>query len=392
MTVRLVHCSLAVLLVAASQRAEPPVRIHWELGPDYPFGIQDSAMGIVGGALISAGGFTRHPLQIVAKYPGAFGGQKSGFTALTFALSLQEPGRGWERIADVPGPPRQAAAAAVVGDALYVVGGFNYTAPHTYREVYRLRKVSGQWRWDRISADLPWPVSEPGVAVLDKRIYLVGGADFYRLPSEKSEDFASERGRTGQPVGKALLMLDTEKLAAGWQRLPDLPGTSRFDTAVAAARGKIYSLGGVHRTGGAGYRNAVDSWAFDPATGKWSRLPDAPQGSNRRAVAWRDRYLVLLAGYRYNLTQYPDGKVTDVYSAEDRKRKSADFFEDTVLVYDTVIQKWSQADGLRERTSWPMADVAGDRIYALGGEGGPRLFHPATLQIGTIQTLRAGGR
>ncbi len=385
MACRVVHRGVAALLVGLLAGAQPPVRIRWEPGPDYPMGIQDSAMGIVDGALVSAGGFTRHPLQVVAKYPGAFGGQKSGFTALTFALSLREPGHGWERIADVPGPPRQAAAAAVVGNELYVVGGFNYTAPHTYREVYRLTKPAGRWAWDRIPADLPWPVSEPGVAVMGKRIYLVGGADFHRLPGEKSEDFASERGRTGQPVGKALLMLDTERLSAGWQRLADLPGTSRFDTAVAAAGGRIYSLGGVHRAGGAGYRNAIDSWEFDPATGKWSRLPDAPQGSNRRAVAWRDRYLVLLAGYRYNLTQSPDGKVTDVYTPDERKRKWTDFFENTVLLYDTEAKRWSHADPLLERTSWPMADIAGDRIYSLGGEGGPRLFHPASLQIGIIQ-------
>lgn len=376
---------MAVVVVAAlALGGSTPVRIRWELGPDYPMGIQDSAMAIVDGTLISAGGFTRHPLQIVAKYPDAFGGGKSGFTALTFALSLKESGRGWQRIADLPGPPRQAATAAVVGGELYVMGGFSYTAPHTYVEVFRLRKSGHAWAWDRIPADLPWPVSEAGVAVLGKRIYMVGGADFYRLPGEKSEDFVSERGRTGAPVGKALLMLDTARLSAGWQRLPDLPGTSRFDAAVAVAGGKLYSMGGVHRTGGPGYRNAVDSWVFDPGDSRWSRLEDAPQGSNRRAVAWRDRYLILVAGYRYNLTQYPDGRTADVYTADERKRKFQDFFEDTVLVYDTLTRQWNTADRLIERTSWPMADVEGDRVYVLGGEGGPRLFHPATLHIGTI--------
>ena len=98
--------TFAVIVVAAIALGDStPVRIRWELGPDYPMGIQDSAMAIVDGTLISAGGFTRHPLQIVAKYPNAFGGGKSGFTALTFALSLKESGRGWHRIADVPGPP-----------------------------------------------------------------------------------------------------------------------------------------------------------------------------------------------------------------------------------------------------------------------------------------------
>ena len=30
------------------------------------------------------------------------------------------------------------------------------------------------------------------------------------------------------------------------------------------------------------------------------------------------------------------------------------------------------------------ASIVGNTIYCLGGEGGPRLYHPATLQIGTI--------
>jgi len=30
--------------------------------------------------------------------------------------------------------------------------------------------------------------------------------------------------------------------------------------------------------------------------------------------------------------------------------------------------------------------AAGDMLYALGGEGGPRLYHPATLHIGKIVT------
>lgn len=41
-------------------------------------------------------------------------------------------------------------------------------------------------------------------------------------------------------------------------------------------------------------------------------------------------------------------------------------------------------DPLPERTSYPSSAVDGDTFYCLGGEGGPRLFHPATLQIGTV--------
>ncbi len=38
-----------------------------------------------------------------------------------------------------------------------------------------------------------------------------------------------------------------------------------------------------------------------------------------------------------------------------------------------------------DATSYPMAAVDGDTIYVLGGEGGKRLWHPATFHIGRIE-------
>ena len=42
---------------------------------------------------------------------------------------------------------------------------------------------------------------------------------------------------------------------------------------------------------------------------------------------------------------------------------------------------------LLDKTSWPMATIRGDTIYCLGGEGGSRLWHPATFQIGKVETI-----
>ena len=61
------------------------------------------------------------------------------------------------------------------------------------------------------------------------------------------------------------------------------------------------------------------------------------------------------------------------------------FFEKTVLVYDTRTGRLGTADPLREQTSWPMVALSGDHVYCLGGEGGSRLWHPATLQIGRVR-------
>src|SRR6185436_13166401 len=110
--------------------------------------------------------------------------------------------------------------------------------------------------------DLPWPVCEPSPVVIGRKIYLVGGADFFKAPGAREEDFHSEAGRGGQPVGRALLELDTTDLKAGWKRLPDRPGVGQFDCAAAAAGGKIYVLGGIFAPIKAlqlPYYNAVDS-------------------------------------------------------------------------------------------------------------------------------------
>jgi hypothetical protein len=59
-------------------------------------------------------------------------------------------------------------------------------------------------------------------------------------------------------------------------------------------------------------------------------------------------------------------------------------FEKTVMVYDTATGSLGTVDSLIEQTSLPSATAVGDILYTLGGEGGPRLFHPATLQIGQV--------
>lgn len=369
---------------------KPLLRIEWRLGPDYPMGIQDAALGVLEGTVVSAGGFTRHPLEIVKQHPDAFGGEASGFTGLTFAIDAASQNGKWERIADMPGPPRQGAAVAVVNGAMYIAGGINYDEPFTYRDTYRLLKRDGRWVWDALaSCQLPWPVygASTSTAVVGERIYLLGAADFFQAPGAEGNDFHSEAGRDGSPAGRALLVLDTARLEEGWKRLTDCPGVPQFDCAVAAAGGQIYRLGGIFgplRKQDAPYYNAIDSWRYDPAGDRWTRLRDMPHGANRRALVYDDRYILLIAGYKYAKTWNLDGTVTSVYTDEEKTRDWTSFFEKTVLVYDTKTETLGTGDPLLEKTSLPCADIAGTTMYCLGGEGGPRLWHPATLQIGRI--------
>jgi hypothetical protein len=57
----------------------------------------------------------------------------------------------------------------------------------------------------------------------------------------------------------------------------------------------------------------------------------------------------------------------------------------TVLVFDTSTNRIGIAYPLLDKSSWPMAAILDDTIYCLGGEGGYRLWHPATFQIDKIK-------
>jgi hypothetical protein len=368
----------------------PMLKIEWRLGPDYPMGIQDSAVGCVGGKIVSAGGFSRHPLDVCKKYPKAFDGAPSGFTSLAFAFDPKNESAGWQRIPDLPGPARQGAAATVVDDMLYVIGGHNYDEPWAYRDTYRLREKDGKWTWAALpSAKLPWSLygAPSGATAIGKKIYLLGGCDAFIGPGAKEMDFHSEAGRNGSPVGKALLVLDTTNIEAGWRRLADCPGVPKFDAAIAVAGRRIYQLGGFFAPTAKmefPYYNAVDCWSYDPANDLWTRLRDMPRGPNGRALVYDDRYIVLVAGSGFPKTWHLDGAATNDYGANERAPAWASYFEKTVRVYDTKTGRLGTADSMVEQTQLPGGAAVGDTLYTLGGEGGPRLYHPATLQIGKI--------
>ncbi|MBP7934558.1 MAG: hypothetical protein KA354_07900 [Phycisphaerae bacterium] len=181
---------------SAPQSLPPMLRIRWRLGQDYPMGIQDAAVGIIHGKIVAAGGFTRHPADVVKHHPDALGGRPSGFTKLAFVFDPRHESGGWKRIADMPGPPRQGAAVAVVDDMLYAMGGINYTEPLTYRDTYRLQEKAGRWVWEELrSCQLPWPIygAAASTAVVGKRIYLTAVADYFRGPDADGSDFRMNR-------------------------------------------------------------------------------------------------------------------------------------------------------------------------------------------------------
>lgn len=153
---------------------------------------------------------------------------------------------------------RGGGAAVTIGDELYVIDG----GPQPYgvedpKPAYALLEVfdfrTGTW-----STKAPPPVGVHHVmaALLDGGIYMAGG----RIDDESASS--------------AFVRYDPA--ADRWTRLRDLPEGKVASLGVAAAGERIVVFGGDDEEGWEDGGGSVSStaWAYDPATEKWTRLPD----------------------------------------------------------------------------------------------------------------------
>ena len=408
------HVRLAVLFAAMSARmlcpcaaaADPSVEsgqlmplplmldITWRRGPSFPQGLQDSKGGIIDGRLISVGGFCSGEQGV----PGKPDKYPRGFLRKVWALRV---GNGehfdrvtadrWQSLPDFPGTARQGLDVVAHGGKLYAFGGFNYDAPYSYRDGYRLSIDEGRWRWQPLPT-LPWPIAGHGSCMLDGKIYVVGGADY---DAQAFHTAANRNGDTPR-IGARLLALDTRKLDHGWQELPECPGTPRFVHAVAAVDGRIFVIGGAAsgEAEKAGTYTVVDNWRFDPAAMRWERLPDTPVASGNfpaGAIVCRQRYILLVGGYQYGQVMRPDGSLAPVYGTPTRRYPDNPMCSD-VFVFDTHTGTFGRATPLPMNNNLPMTVLDGDRIHLIGGEAGAIEIdgehfghHPDLYLVGTIQ-------
>ena len=148
----------------------------------------------------------------------------------------------WETLPQLPVAAR-AAAAAAVGDTIYVIGGT--TPSGNTRATWAYER--GRWR---AAAPLPAPRFNHAAATLGGRIYVLGG---FHDGRERDDVFVYE-ARSGR-----------------WSRGPSLPRpTHAFD--VVSFRGELWMLGG--RRGEDVLREV---WVLDPRSGTWRRGPAMPR-------------------------------------------------------------------------------------------------------------------
>lgn len=134
-----------------------------------------------------------------------------------------------------------------------------------------------------------------------------------------------------------------------WSKKPGMPANRmRGGAGAAVHNGKIYLVGGNTHGHSGGAVNWFDE--FDPATGKWTTLANAPDARDHVSIAVADNKLVAAGG---------------------RKSDHPQTFQKTVSatnVYDFNTGKWTRAARIPTARAGAMTVAHGSEIIVIGGE------------------------
>ena len=216
--------------------------------PDLPLALTSFGAAIAGNQLFAYGGHTGE----------AHSYSTAEQSNQLLQLDLNNPSE-WKTIAK--GPRLQGLALVAWGEKLYRIGGF--TAKNAEGEDHDL------WSQDFVAAydfkanawqdlpSLPEPRSSFDAAVMENKIYVVGG---WQL-----------RGEEDSLWHKTAWQMDPSTDKPSWEPLTE-PPFQRRALALAEYQGKLYALGGMESTNKPSTRVDI----YDPQAKSWSRGPDLP--------------------------------------------------------------------------------------------------------------------
>lgn len=308
--------------------------------------------GVSHGSLFSMGG---------ANFPGKKpweGGKK-----VWYADIFRYDGVRWQRMVERM-PTRLAYGVSVEyrGEVI-LVGGNDEAAFHA--EVRGFRWSDGRLEW-KDYPPLPFPLASMAGARVGSLIIVAGG----------------NTGFTEPPL-RSCYGLDLEDLAAGWFRLPDIPGLARTQPVAGSHDGAFYLFSGEAPgmdADGRKFRDLQkDAWRLRPVksegrwTGAWERLPDMPKAYSASAnpvPVLKGGVFVFWGGVDAEISGHPDPAK---HPGIGRK----------VMLYDALSSKWSHAgnvDLLDARVTLPSVRWKRRWVY-VSGEIRPGVRTPRNASV-----------
>jgi N-acetylneuraminic acid mutarotase len=239
----------------------------------------------------------------------------------------------WTELASMP-TPQCEAGTAVLNGRIYVMGGWkDEPQPYSLVQIYDVAANS----WSE-GVPLPEPVHHEGVAAIGGKIYVVGG---FQGPFPKRE-----------PIDH---VWEFDPATSKWTARAPLP-SPRGALIVAAIGNLIYAAGGEHRRppgsppappgAPAAYEPVGDLSVYDPQTNMWRSLP--PMHVRRDHA-----YGAVIDGRLY------------VTGGRDRPTYNITALEE----FDPSSNTWTERASMPTGRSGGNGAALGGRFYVFGGEG-----------------------
>lgn len=229
--------------------------------------------------------------------------------------------------------------------------------------------AADEWR---VISELPTQRTEFATAVVEGKIYLIGGTLFEHARGVERPEFRP--GIWRGPFGMSLVEVYDPQTNT-WQRLADIP-TPRSEPMTAVVDGKIYVLAGY-----VGKDNLLVNIKhlkvvemYDPQTDAWIRKQDMPTPRTQFGIGVVAGKIYAIGGYVHPRNRKPDEP----------------WRLDLVETYDPATDTWAKRAKMPTRRDGFGAEVVRETIYAIGGsgwphdgQGGPALatieaYHPKT--------------
>jgi len=257
--------------------------------------------------------------------------------------SLPAPAKGggtWTQKADMP-TGRYMPGSAVVDGKIYVIGG----APFQFGGTTVVEEYNpAADTWTR-RADMPSARQGLVAAAVDGIIYVIGGVF----------------GETVQDNRVLSAVEAYDPATDTWTAKADMP-TARFGFAACVLDGQIYAFGGNTKWDGPeGIVSTVE--VYDPATDTWIQASDMPGSRANHTASVVDGKMYIFGGC--------------VWPSE--------FMTPVVDVYDPATDTWTTAADVPTPRHDPTAAVVDGKIYTIGGRVGEEADYPDLSPVSTVE-------
>ena len=284
--------------------------------------------------------------------------------AVNNELSFEPPITGLFTLAENPDLVVSDHATAVIGNDMYIIGGYNAIHSAIYNGCYKHNQSTGLWTH---VADLEVERRNHTAVTINDKIYVFGGL--------------SDSGRLND-------LLEYDPQSNTWTTKAVGPDTLEGHAAVAGSDGKMYVYGG---NNGTTYQNKI--YSYDPNTDTWDiSLTDGPFLSAYHTLVSISDKVYLYGGwngvdYLNNLYSYDIG--TDTWNGlavgpGGRRDHAGESIGgkmyiicgndgvrlDDVYEYDPAENTWAEKTSMNRTKDRLTACVVGGKIHIYGGYDG----------------------